>query len=50
MAMLKDPAAFRAQLLQWSEIDDMRRILVSHGDPIEPNAAQALKDLAASLQ
>jgi len=48
--MLKDAAAFRAQLLQWSQIDGLRRILVSHGEPIEPNAAQALKDLAASLQ
>ena len=49
IAMLKDPAAFRAQLLQWSKIEGLRRILVSHGDPIEPNAAQALRDLVASL-
>jgi glyoxylase-like metal-dependent hydrolase (beta-lactamase superfamily II) len=28
---------------------DVQRILFGHGDPLEHNAAQALRDLAASL-
>jgi hypothetical protein len=36
-------------LLSWAEIDSLKRILVSHGDPIEDNPRQTLRQLAASL-
>jgi hypothetical protein len=49
MALVKDAADLRAQLLEWSELPSLERILVSHGDPIEVDAPKALRDLAASL-
>ncbi len=49
MALIKDPAALRAQLLQWAAIDSLKRILVSHGEAIEDNPRQVLRDLAGSL-
>lgn len=49
MAVIEDKKALRAQLLQWSEIDTLVRILVSHGSPIEDAPGQVLRDLAASL-
>jgi len=48
-ALVKDSSALRAQLLQWSEMETLKRILVSHGDPIERNPRQTLRDLASSL-
>jgi hypothetical protein len=36
-------------LLQWSEIESLCRILVSHGASIEENPRQTLRDLAHSL-
>ena len=48
-ALVKDASALRAQLLQWSEMESLRRIVVSHGEPIERNPRQALRDLASSL-
>ncbi len=50
LAMVKDADAVRAQLLAWSGIADLRRILVSHGDPIDDDPRGALRELAASLQ
>jgi hypothetical protein len=50
LAMIDDKEALRAQLLEWAELDSLRRILVSHGAPIEHEPAQALRDLAASLK
>lgn len=47
--LVKDPVALRAQLLQWAELDALKRILVSHGEPIEADPRQKLRDLAASL-
>ena len=47
--LVKDANALRAQLLQWAEIASLKRILVSHGEPIEANPQQTLRDLAASL-
>ena len=47
--MVDDAAALRTQLLSWAEIDSLKRILVSHGDPIEDNPRQTLRQLAASL-
>ncbi len=49
MAVIEDKKALRTQLLQWSEIDTLVRILVSHGSPIEDAPGQVLRDLAASL-
>jgi hypothetical protein len=49
MAMIKDTSALRAQLLEWAEIETLKRILVSHGSPIEDNPRQVLRDLAGSL-
>ena len=49
MAMIADKNALRAQLLQWAEIESLKRILVSHGSPIEDNPRQTLRDLASSL-
>jgi len=47
--MIKEPSALRDQLMRWAEIDSLKRILVSHGAPIEDNPRQVLRDLAASL-
>jgi hypothetical protein len=47
--MIEDANALRAQLLQWAEIESLKRILVSHGSPIEENPRQTLRDLASSL-
>jgi hypothetical protein len=47
--MIDDRAALRAQFLRWAELPALRRILVSHGDPIDFQPAEALRDLAQSL-
>jgi len=47
--MVDDPAALRAQFLRWSQLPDLRRILVSHGDPIDFQPADVLRDLAQSM-
>jgi len=49
MAIIEDTNALRAQLLQWAEIESLKRIIVSHGSPIEGNPSQTLRDLASSL-
>ena len=49
MVMIKDANALRAQLMQWAEIESLKRILVSHGSPIDQNPRQTLRDLAGSL-
>ncbi|HKA45338.1 MAG TPA: hypothetical protein VKF40_25350 [Burkholderiales bacterium] len=49
MAMIEDTKALRAQLLQWAGIESLKRILVSHGSPIEDNPRGTLRDLAGSL-
>ena len=49
MAVIEDKKALRTQLLQWSEIDTLVRVLVSHGSPIEENPRQVLRELAESL-
>lgn len=49
LALVKDPNALRAQLSRWGEMTSLKRILVSHGDPIEANPQQTLRDLAGSL-
>jgi hypothetical protein len=47
--LVKDRPALRAQLLQWAAIEGMKRILVSHGEPIESDAPRTLRTLADSL-
>ena len=47
--MIDDRAALRAQFLRWSKLSDLRRILVSHGDPIDFQPAEVLRDLAQSM-
>jgi len=47
--LVKDPAALAAQFTQWAQLPSLKRILVSHGDPIEYQPAEALRDLAHSL-
>jgi len=49
LAMIEDTNALRAQLLQWAEIESLKRILVAHGSPIEGDPRQVLRDLAGSL-
>ena len=47
--MIDDTVAFRGQLLRWSSIESLKRILVSHGAPIEQNPRETLRELASSL-
>jgi hypothetical protein len=47
--MVRNKADLRQQMLDWAAIPDLRRILVSHGAPIESDPAGVLRDLAASL-
>ncbi len=44
-----DKEALRNQFLQWAEIPKLNRILVSHGEVIEDQPAEVLRDLAQSL-
>ena len=48
--MIADKDALRRQLLQWAELDSLKRILVSHGSPIEDHPAWRLRNLAGSLE
>ena len=47
--VIKDRPALRAQFLQWAALPTLKRILVSHGEPIEHEPAEALRDFAQSL-
>nr|WP_295770845.1 hypothetical protein [Rhodoferax sp.] len=47
--MVDDTAALRLQLIEWAAIPTLTRIIVSHGDIIEDNPRQVLRELAASL-
>jgi hypothetical protein len=49
LALVRDPNALRDQLSRWGEMTSLKGILVSHGDPIEANPRQTLRDLAGSL-
>ena len=49
LALVKDAQELRAQLLRWADDELLKRILVSHGEPIEANARQTLRELAGSL-
>lgn len=47
--LIDDRAALRAQFLLWSELPTLKRILVSHGEPIDEDPEVVLRDLAQSL-
>ncbi|HEY3177707.1 MAG TPA: hypothetical protein VGL25_02370 [Casimicrobiaceae bacterium] len=47
--LVDDANALRAQLLQWAGMDSLKRIVVSHGEAIETNPQQTLRELAGSL-
>jgi len=49
MRLVEDEKALRTQLLEWSEIPTLNRILVSHGEPIENDPRGVLRKLAGSL-
>ena len=49
LALVRDANALRGQLSRWGEMQSLKRIVVSHGDPIETNPQQTLRDLAGSL-
>lgn len=49
MVMIEDTEALRQQLQRWSELDSLKRILVSHGSIIDDHPRQTLRDLASSL-
>jgi hypothetical protein len=48
--LIEDQVALRLQFVKWAAIPDLRRILVSHGEPIEDEPAEALRDLAQYLE
>jgi hypothetical protein len=50
LVLIEDKEALRVQLLAWAELEPLKRILVSHGVPIEDHPAQTLRDLARSLE
>jgi hypothetical protein len=47
--MIENKAKLRQQFLDWADIPDLRRVLVSHGEPIETDPASALRALAQTL-
>ena len=47
--IVEDELALRRQLETWADIPTLRRIIVSHGDPIIANPRDALRQLAQSL-
>lgn len=47
--LVEDKKALRGQFLAWANDAALRRILVSHGEPIEDDPRGALKALAAAL-
>ena len=50
MSLIKHPEAVREQLLEWSRIETLKRILVSHGSRIAENPREVLRELARSLE
>jgi hypothetical protein len=44
-----EQSALRKQLERWAGLSELRRIVVSHGAPIERDPDRALRSLAASL-
>lgn len=48
-ALIEDQIALRAQFLKWAALPKLRRIIVSHGEPIDDEPAETLRDLAQYL-
>jgi hypothetical protein len=46
---IKDSRALADQLREWAAIADLKRIIVSHGEPITDDPAGVLRRLAAEL-
>lgn len=49
MMVVDDTDALRLQLIEWAAMPTLTRIVVSHGNIIEDNPRQVLRELAASL-
>ncbi|MEP7156088.1 MAG: hypothetical protein ABI905_09955 [Betaproteobacteria bacterium] len=49
LMMIKDKEALRTQLMQWATIEDLRRIVVSHGEIITARPQDVLRELAETL-
>lgn len=49
MTVVNDTQALRLQLIEWAAMPTLTRIIVSHGDIIEDNPRQVLRELATSL-
>jgi hypothetical protein len=47
--IVDDKGALRVQLEQWANLDDLKRIIVSHGAPIEKDPRRTLLRMATSL-
>jgi hypothetical protein len=47
---ITEPRALAQQLHEWAQIPDLRRIIVSHGDPITDDPARTLDRLAEQLE
>jgi len=47
--MVANKGDLRQQFLDWANISDLRRIIVSHGEPLEADPAIALRELANNL-
>jgi hypothetical protein len=47
--LVQNSTALRDQLLEWSGLEALKRIIVSHGSPIEDQPRAVLRTLAASL-
>ena len=48
--IVSNTSQLREQLLQWSQLPKLERIVVSHGSIIDKNPAGVLQDLAAALK
>jgi hypothetical protein len=49
LTLIKDRPALRAQFLRWAALPALKRILVSHGEPIIAEPAESLRDFAQSM-
>jgi hypothetical protein len=49
LMMIENKKALRQQMLDWAAMPGLRRILVSHGEPIAADPAGTLRELAQSL-
>jgi hypothetical protein len=47
--IVRDKSAMRSQLESWASMSALRRVIVSHGTPIERDPRRALRRLATSL-